>query len=217
VDLKRVPKWAWVVAALVAVGVYLYFRSRSSGSSAAPTTTDASPVDTASLGGTPQGDTGGGAGGASGTDLGTALGDLESAQQQFLADFLANQQGMDSAGISPADWQSLSQQLLAQIGALQSTAPVAPGSPIQPDTAATPAPTPAPAQRTVAVPTGVSVTNTPTAAALTVPVFATHETQLATQHGAGGQPVRYYTYKKQVPVGAGQTLHFATGRGYYAA
>ena len=33
------------------------------------------------------------------------------------------------------------------------------------------------------------------------------------------QPVvrKYYTYKTQVILGAGQTLHFTTGRGYYAA
>lgn len=29
--------------------------------------------------------------------------------------------------------------------------------------------------------------------------------------------VRYYTYRTQVPLRAGQTLHFAAGRGYYAA
>ena len=33
------------------------------------------------------------------------------------------------------------------------------------------------------------------------------------------QPVagKYYTYKAQVKLGAGQTLHFTKGKGYYAA
>jgi hypothetical protein len=32
------------------------------------------------------------------------------------------------------------------------------------------------------------------------------------------QPVgRYYTYKRDVPLGPGQTVHFTSGRGYYAA
>lgn len=30
-------------------------------------------------------------------------------------------------------------------------------------------------------------------------------------------PSRYYTYKRDVPLGRGQTVHFAAGRGYYAA
>jgi hypothetical protein len=30
-------------------------------------------------------------------------------------------------------------------------------------------------------------------------------------------PIRYYTYKADVPLAAGQSLHFTTGRGYYAA
>ena len=30
-------------------------------------------------------------------------------------------------------------------------------------------------------------------------------------------PVRYYTYKKNVPLNRGQTLHFTKGKGYYAA
>jgi hypothetical protein len=30
-------------------------------------------------------------------------------------------------------------------------------------------------------------------------------------------PTRYYTYKKNVPLRKGQTLHFTSGKGYYAA
>jgi hypothetical protein len=34
---------------------------------------------------------------------------------------------------------------------------------------------------------------------------------------AASSPSRYYTYAKDVPLGPGETLHFATGKGYYAA
>ena len=34
---------------------------------------------------------------------------------------------------------------------------------------------------------------------------------------AAKAPTRYYTYKKNVPLAAGQTLHFTKGKGYYAA
>ena len=34
---------------------------------------------------------------------------------------------------------------------------------------------------------------------------------------AAPKKITYYTYKKNVPLKAGQTLHFASGKGYYAA
>lgn len=34
--------------------------------------------------------------------------------------------------------------------------------------------------------------------------------------GAGGGGIRYYTYKKDVPLGPGEKLGFTSGRGYYA-
>ncbi len=51
----------------------------------------------------------------------------------------------------------------------------------------------------------------------TVPVYNAPEAQLETQHGQGGQPQRYYTYKNQVPLTSGQTLHFTAGKGFYGA
>lgn len=34
---------------------------------------------------------------------------------------------------------------------------------------------------------------------------------------AAPSPIRYYTYKKNVPLATGQTLHYTKGKGYYAA
>jgi hypothetical protein len=109
IDLKKVPRWAWIVAALVAVGVWYYFHHKASTASAAATYTGASPTDTAALGGTPAGtdagavDTGGGAPppDTSGADLAAALGDLQAQQAQFYSDFLANQSALQPAGVQP--------------------------------------------------------------------------------------------------------------------
>lgn len=235
IDLKNVPRWAWVVAALVAIGVFLYLRHR--GSSAPAGTTTADPTDTAALGGTPDPGIGGGAGmSAGGSDYGQLLNDLSEQQAQFYADYLANQNGLDGAGITPADWQDLTTQLLAQISS-RNTIGTASGNPVYRS--------PSGAMFTVGVsgatqpayvgpggglvsPTtyaGLGVTPQPITPGMVQPPLPMPVTTIQMPAGAAGMrqtvikppPNKYYTYKKQVPIHGNQTLHYTPGKGYYAA
>lgn len=45
----------------------------------------------------------------------------------------------------------------------------------------------------------------------------TTKTKVAAKKALPPTPTKYYTYKKNVPLRAGQTLHFAKNKGYYAA
>ncbi len=249
-DLKRVPKWGWVAAGLVAVGVYLYMRHRNASSPAGSTT--ASPTDTAALGGTPDpGMSGGGASGSSGaSDYSDLLSQLEAQQAAFNAEFLANQNGMDSAGITPTDWQTLTQQLMAQLGsratttAASSIGVAATGPGLAQTTALYQSPTgslftvgasgatqpaydyPGATGGYVSPITyaGAGVTPQPITPAMSQPPLAQPTLKLPAgvqmgQHQTTVQPAaeKYYTLKKQVPLTHGDTLHFTSGKGYYAA
>jgi hypothetical protein len=59
------------------------------------------------------------------------------------------------------------------------------------------------------------VTNTPTQPVATRAPAAVTKKPPVKKKTTTVQPLHYYTYKKDVPLKKGQTLHFSAGRGYY--
>jgi hypothetical protein len=118
-NLKRVPKWAWIVAALVAVGVFYYMRHRaannstgaqSAGASASDSLGSSTGVDTSqlasdvagqlgsSLGGTPPSYS---SGAVSPVDNSQLYATMLQMQAQSFSDYLGTLAPILSAGIVP--------------------------------------------------------------------------------------------------------------------
>jgi hypothetical protein len=67
------------------------------------------------------------------------------------------------------------------------------------------------------VSTSVNFTYSPSASTTTTTTATTTTTPAAAAPAHPAAVVKYYTYKAKVKLGAGKTLHFRTGKGYYAA
>lgn len=192
--LGPLPVWAWTAIGL-AVGyvVYKHFTGQSgSGGQAQETQTVAAASPASSLGAAP----------SAGTSTDTATGASSSTDFSDIVDALGGQQAALFGAIeqSNQDVISLAAQQISyaqantNMGSFQTQT--------QPAAATQPGGSNAPIMAYVA----------PSVATSTAPPAAT--VKVATKAPA---PTRFYTYKRDVPLGPNQTVHFTTGRGYYAA
>jgi hypothetical protein len=113
-DLKRVPKWAWVVAGLVAVAAFIYFRRQSQAGSTGATATGAGSDSTgtgvdesqlasdigaqlaASMGGTPSSVDGGA---IASPDNSALVGTFLQTQAQSFSDYLGAVETLAASGV----------------------------------------------------------------------------------------------------------------------
>lgn len=229
-NLKKIPKWAWVAAGLVAVGVFWYFHNRANALGSAANTTDtASPTDTASLGGTPATtDTGAtdSSGGLSATDTGQMLSDYAAEQQTSFDSFLQNLAGLLAAGVAPPPATPTPDVTPAP--APNSNIPPADGSgvgggaPIPASTPVARTATPAVAASgfsTATVRSGPAAGTVITTAATPAAERAASVPTFLSTHGSDAAQIHFYTYKSQAQKAArpGQSVKFRTGSGYYVA
>lgn len=186
--LGPLPIWAWAVAGL-AVG-YLLYRHFSSvgGGSPTPEQTVAQQGPSPSLmGATPSA--------GAPQDTGAATSDLLSSlggeRQDLLGALLQTQQ--DVVGLANA--QIAYAQTNTSLGSFNT-------------------------QTQPAVASDPGGGNTPVYVYLSPSVAPSQSLKPATTTVTGakqtGASTRYYTYKRDVPLGSGQTVHFTSGRGYYA-
>lgn len=220
--IAGVPAKYLLAAAVAVVGYLLYRHFRAQGSSSAGST--ATPQEPTLQPSAPQDSLGGGASGGGGDVPPPDTSALDAAQQQ-LQDLVSSLLGAAAPAVQPP--------------LPTSTFPLAPATPQTPDTGGgntSPPPPPAPAPsatgssfpQTFANTLGVTST-IPGTAGSTMTTFTPKQIQtintspnvLRTVGSDAAQSisnnVRYYTYRAQVPLGRGQTVHFRTGRGYYAA
>lgn len=189
----------WVVVGvgglLAAYVLYKYYAnssttSTSTGTSTAPTTSAGTSDTTGSTTGT---STDNGLAGSAGgpTDTGATTSDYLSAlgtqNQSLISAFTAQEQ--DLAGLAQAQIANVQTQT-----ALSSTN----------------------TQTVPTVGTQPGGANSPIVVQFTSPSVTT-AAQKSTVSKSSSTPAHYYTYKSQVPLLSGQTLHFQKGKGYYAA
>jgi hypothetical protein len=185
-----VPAWLLLVG-LALGGWWLYRRySGASGSSnaAVETQTTAAATPASSLGDTTQ------AGapadtGQSTSDLVTALGGEQSSLLSELESVNQDVVGLASSQLNYASTQTSLGSFNTQTQPAAGTQPGGSNAPVIQYLA----------PAAVAPQAGAGVT--------AAPVKATTSTT----------PTRFYTFKRDVPLASGQTVHFTTGRGYYAA
>lgn len=181
------PLPAWAWLAILAVGVYLYSK-RGSGATVQASTVQASTPDSSS-GLVPS--AGSGSGGVASTD---ALLQAYGQQGSELLSALANSE----ANVTQLAGQQLAYNASQTTnGAIDTSA----GANVSPQ----PGGSNAPYIRFIFQPAEKAAASA-TKTATTVKKAATP-----------AKPPTYSTYKRNVKVGAGQTVHFATGKGYYAA
>lgn len=186
--LGPLPVWAWALIVLV-LGYVFYKRFSSSSSPATAQTSSAKQ---------PQADPGSALGltpsAGSPSDTGQSTSDLVTALGGQQASLLAALETQTQDVLSLAQSQIYAAQTQTSLGSFQTET--------QAQVAAIPGTGNAPAISYVSP----SVVNTPTvpagsSAKVTSPPAALH----------------YYTYKTSVPLRPGQSVHFTSGRGYYAA
>lgn len=224
--LGPAPVYVWVIAA---AGLYLGYRylrgtgTAGGATSSAPSDSSGIPQTVNGTGGTSDSGSAGG-GGASAADslsadlLSTLLGDSAALSGQ-LADALTGA----TSTIAGLGSEALTQNGLLEQAIISSYTPAAGGIP------SFPSPTSAASPQVVqaaSTPTGgqpvVQGTATRTATYTAPPASGTQQkialATVASDHPttAAGDITRYYTYKTQVPLRAGQSIHFTKGRGYYA-
>lgn len=198
--LKRkvgpLPLYAWVVVAVLLVGYFLFFRKGSAAAQTAPETAADIPVQSAADQATGLVPSAG-----SSADTGSSTSDL-------LAAYGAENSNLTGALLQTQ--QNVIALAQAQQSALAATTAVVPNehsdfAQIIPQPGGPNAPMisyPSPATSTVTKPV-VKAATTVKSAGSTAKTAAT--------------PVKYQTYKRDVVLKAGQTVHFKTGSGYYAA
>lgn len=203
--LGPAPVYVWVAAAAAA---YLGYRYLTGGGSAG----GGAGVGTSGLG-VPSTSNGGGA-----TDSGSSGGGGASPADAFSADMLANLLGDNATleatladalvGASSAI-AGLGGEALSQLGQLQGSiiGSYTPRDPIvvQVPSPVTVVPAQSPSSGIATVPTPSTTYTSPAGSAANVIPKQVSGT------------IRFYTYKANVPLAAGQTLRFAAGKGYYAA
>lgn len=192
----KLPVWAWAVGGIVLLFVaYKFYVGQSSSSTTSATTTGAgSTTDTTGTAGSSgSGSTGAGttdSSGVSDSDLVTALGGQQSSLLQEL-----EAQNQDVLGLAQS-----------QLAAAANNPAISPSSTseTQPMVGQQPGGSNAP----------INVYVSPKALAPT-----SSKPPVVTRTGGSKPPAtaRYFTYKRDVKVGSGQTVHYQPGRGYYAA
>lgn len=192
------PLWLLLLVA-AAVAYYLYRRhTNQAGSNAVATqslvTSSATPSEATGLvpsAGAPATSSSAGDTGQSTSDLVSALGGQQASLLQALE---ATQQNLiELAGM--------------QIAAAQQSPQISPSSTTETQPYTVPQPGGSNAPQVYYLAPNVSGAPSSSAPAPTT----------APKPAAKVTPLRYYTYKSQVPLGPNQTVHFTTGRGYYAA
>lgn len=192
------PLWLWLIAgAIVGWIVYRHVKGSSGSSGQAvqtqqilPQTSDQSALGSATQAGSP-------------SDSGQTTADFLQALGAENTNLLSALETTQTNVIGLAQSQIAAAQTQTSLGSFnQNTQPVAGVEPnsnapqvvyVMPQVASSPNPTPA-----------VSPTPAPTIKSTVTSTIKPSVT-------------RYYTYKRDVPLGPGQTVHFTSGRGYYAA
>ncbi len=190
------PLYGWVLIVLAVAAYFLFFR-RGAGSSAAPETAAAIPVQSSadqSAGLVPSAGSPSDSGGSTsdllnayGAETAALTGALLQTQANVVALAQAQQSNLAASTAVPANDTSSGSFVSSQPGG--SNAP----------------------SFSFSFP---NITNTATKPAVTA-VKSTVSAGATAKKAA--TPVKYYTYKRDVKLGSGQTVHFTTGRGYYAA
>ncbi len=183
------PVWAWALIVAV-VGYVVYKRFAQTGSSGATVPVGASQPATDSSGSLGLTTTAG-----SPADTGQTTSDLVSALGGQQASLLSALEAQSQDVLALAQSQINAVQTQTSLGSFQTET--------QPVATTIPGTGNAPAISYVN-PTVANTTSTPTGA-------------IATVTSAVTKPLRYYTYRAQVPLAHGQSIHFTSGRGYYAA
>jgi hypothetical protein len=185
------PVWAWAVIVAV-VGYVLYRRFSSSSSAATQLTSSATPQQTAA---SPDSSLGLSPSAGSPSDTGQTTSDLVTALGGQQSNLLAALEAVNQDVVGLAQSQLASLQTQTTAGSFQT------------QTDASVASQPGGANAPIVYYLSPTVANTPTTPAPTNAVVTSAQTK----------PTRYYTYKSSVPLAHGQTVHFLTGKGYYAA
>lgn len=191
----KLPVWAWAVGGVVLLYLaYKFYVGQSSSSTTSATTTGAgSTTDTTGTAGATGTDTSAGttdSSGVSDSDLVSALGGQ---QTSLLSELEA--QNQDVLGLAQS-----------QIAAAQGNPAISPSSTTQtqPMIGSQPGGSNAP----------INVYVSPHAIA---PSRSKPPVVTTTRGSRPPAPTRFFTYKRDVKLGAGQTAHYQPGRGYYAA
>lgn len=190
--LGPLPVWAWALIALVA-GYFVLRRFSPGSSGATALTSSATPATTAA---SPDSSLGLTTTAGSPGDTGQTTSDLVSALGGQQSSLLAALESANQDVVSLAQSQLSALQSQTTAGSFQTQTDAGVGS--QPGGSN--------------APTYVYLSPT-VAGTVTAPPAASMATVRSTQT----KPIRYYTYKTQVPLAPGQSVHFTTGRGYYAA
>lgn len=192
--LGPLPLYAWVGIGVLVLGYFLFFRKSTGGDPATAASIPVVSTPDQQAGLVPQA----GSPADNGSTTSDYLATLGHTNDTLIEALLTTQQNV----VALAQAQ--------QYAATSQTATV----PVDTSTGATVAPQPGGSNAPVINYNFPSVTGTVGSAA----------TNTATKAGASAStakkaatPVKYFTYKRDVKLGSGQTVHFTSGRGYYAA
>lgn len=223
--LGPAPVYVWIIAA---AGLYLGYRYLAGGSTTA--SSGSSPASTGDTSGIPQTTSGGGGSADTGASGGGGATAADSLSADLLSTLIGNNGALAgqladaltgaSSVIAGLGSEALSNNGLLEQAIIASYTPAAGGAPSFATTSAAPAAT----QQAAPVGQPVAQGRATSTAVYTAPPSSGAQPKIALATIASDHPTtttgavtRYYTYKKDVPLKAGQTLHFTSGRGYYAA